>query len=228
MDGIILIDKPKNWTSHDVVAKVRGNLKAQTGKKIKVGHTGTLDPMATGLLVLVIGNYTKKAQDFNKLDKVYEAEVILGSTSETGDKEGKLTKISEKQPSDIELRAFLSKLTGKIKQKPHIYSAIKVNGQRAYKLARAGKKPNLEPREVEIFEIKDINYLYPSLSFKVHVSSGTYIRSLAEDIGEALATGAYLSALKRIKVGNYRLEQALTIDELNQKRLQNPPLFDII
>jgi tRNA pseudouridine55 synthase len=215
MDGILLVDKPDGWTSHDIVAKVRNILNAETGKKIKVGHTGTLDPMATGLLVLVIGGYTKRAGEFSKLDKVYEAEITLGATSSTGDKEGEITKVSDKQPEISAVEAVLGRFEGEILQRPHKYSAVKINGQRAYKAARAGKTVEIEPRKVTIYQLLSTNYQYPKLSLTARVSSGTYIRSLAEDIGEVLGTGAYLSTLRRIEVGPYRVGSAVKLGGLD-------------
>ncbi len=214
MDGVLLIDKPAGWTSHDVVAKVRGQLKKEAGQRVKVGHTGTLDPFATGLLVLLVGSYTKKAAEFSKLDKTYEAEVRLGSTSATGDPEGELTKISTQRPSEAEIKKSLDKFVGQISQIPPPFSAIKVDGQRAYKLARAGKKVELKPRQVTIHSITEVDYKYPKLSFITEVSSGTYIRSLAEDIGKELGTGAYLSALRRTKVGGYNVEDATVVAKI--------------
>jgi tRNA pseudouridine55 synthase len=220
MDGILLVDKPAGWTSHDVVAKVRSILKAETGQKIKVGHTGTLDPMATGLLILVIGSYTKRAGDFSKLDKVYEAELTLGAVSTTGDKEGEITQRSTKEPQLQQINGVLSQLLGKIQQTPHVYSAIKVGGKKSYDMARKGIEMKLEPREVTIHEITDIKYEYPKLKFTTKVSSGTYIRSLAEDTGNVLDTGAYLSDLRRTKVGQFDVKDALRLDEISWERLQ--------
>jgi tRNA pseudouridine55 synthase len=219
MDGTLLVDKPADWTSHDVVAKVRGIVKAETGQKVKIGHTGTLDPMATGLLILVVGSYTKRAGEFSKLDKVYEAEITLGATSTTGDQEGEIEpykwkSIKHEVPSKGALEAVLDRFKGEILQKPHKYSAVKIDGQRAYKMARAGQEVKIEPREVTIYEITDIKYDYPILKFTTKVSSGTYIRSLAEDIGTALGTGAYLSALRRIQVGKFDLKDATKIEGL--------------
>jgi tRNA pseudouridine55 synthase len=216
MDGILLIDKPQGWTSHDVVAKVRGLLKAETGQRVKIGHTGTLDPMATGLLVLVVGSYTKRAGEFSKLDKVYQAEITLGATSTTGDKEGEITKVSDKQPEKAALEAVLAQFKGEILQKPHKYSAVKIDGQRAYKAARAGKTVEIEPRKVTIYELTDVTYDYPIVKLTAKVSSGTYIRSLAEDIGEALGTGAYLSALRRTQVGEHKVQNARVLQDLIQ------------
>jgi tRNA pseudouridine55 synthase len=215
MNGYLLIDKPAGWTSHDVVAKVRNILKKEAGHKVKVGHTGTLDPFATGLLVLMVGNYTKKAAEFSKLDKTYEAEITLGSVSSTGDTEGETTKKSDDKPSLDDIDRALEQFTGEIEQTPHKFSAVKIDGQRAYKLAREGKEVNLEPRKITIYSIKNVEYNYPKLKLITEVSSGTYIRSLAEDIGEKLGTGAYLTFLRRIKVGALELKDAAAIESLN-------------
>lgn len=214
MDGLILVDKPAGWTSHDVVARVRRTLSATAGHKIKVGHTGTLDPMATGLMILVVGNYTKRATQFSKLDKVYAAELTLGAVSSTADAEGEISQKNNHRPSESEIKEVVSQFVGQIKQVPPAYSAVKVNGQRAYKMARAGKDVKLDPREVQIYSIDDVKYSYPKLFFNAHVSSGTYIRSLAVDIGQALSTGAYLSNLRRIKIGDYGIDEARDLDKI--------------
>jgi tRNA pseudouridine55 synthase len=228
MDGYLLIDKAEGWTSHDVVAKIRGQLKKEMGHKIKVGHTGTLDPFATGLLIIVIGKYTKRAEEFSKLDKTYEAELILGSASSTGDTEGEITKKSDHVPNIEEINEAIKEFIGEIEQVPHKFSAIKIDGQRAYKLARAGKEVVLEPRKVTIYSIKDINYDYPKLKFTTEVSSGTYIRSLAEDLGEKLGTGAYLSSLRRTLVEKNSIQDAIPIDKYTKHDIikhvrQTPP-----
>lgn len=214
MDGILLIDKPVGWTSFDVVAKVRGELKRGGIAKPKVGHTGTLDPLASGLLVLVIGTYCKRAQEFSKLDKTYEVTLKLGEISSTGDGEGEKTHVSSERPSPEAIRAALDVFTGEIMQVPPAHSAIKVNGQRAYKLARAGKEVRLEARPVTVYGLKLTNYTYPHVTFTADVSSGTYIRSLADDMGKELGTGAYMSALRRSRVGDMELSKAMTIENL--------------
>lgn len=219
MDGLLLVDKPSGWTSFDVVAKVRATLKHSGIPKPKVGHTGTLDPLATGLLVLVLGNYCKRAQEFSKLDKTYEVTMKLGETSTTGDGEGDRQVASTQVPSAKEVEAALQGFTGEIMQTPPIYSAVKVGGQRAYKLARAGKEVKLEPRKVTIYDINMSGYSYPDVQFTATVSSGTYIRSLVEDIGQNLGTGAYMSALRRTEVGEFDLKNALTIDELTAEAI---------
>ncbi len=219
MNGILLVDKPAGWTSHDVVAKVRSKLKQASGEKVKVGHTGTLDPMATGLLILVIGRYTKRAAEFSKLDKVYEAEITLGANSSTGDAEGQITPVSDVKPSQEAVQKCLESFVGQIEQTPPAYSAIKVGGRKAYELARQGKVVKIEPRLITIYEINDIKYAYPKISFSVLVSSGTYIRSLATDVGKKLGSGAYLSALRRTSVGDYTVPK---------KALDKTTIFDII
>ena len=216
MNGILLVDKPAGWTSHDVVAKVRNILKSQTGQKVKVGHTGTLDPAATGLLLLVVGSYTKRAGEFSKLDKTYEAEITLGATSSTGDSEGEITPKNTQIPTLQQVQQVLNKFIGEIQQIPPAFSAIKVDGKRAYKLARAGKTVEMEPRQVKIYTIKDVEYDYPKLGFLTEVSSGTYIRSLAEDVGRNLGTGAYLSGLRRTQIGDYKISEAQGLDSLQK------------
>ena len=216
MDGILLVDKPASWTSHDVVAKVRSLLKKESGQKIKVGHTGTLDPFATGLLILVIGSYTKRAAEFSKMDKTYEAELTLGATSTTGDTEGEITPKSAQKPSEQAIREVLGQFEGQIMQTPHAYSAVKVGGQRAYSLARQGKEVKLEPRQVTVYRLEVLGYRYPKLKIVTEVSSGTYIRSLAEDIGEKLGTGAYLSTLRRTSVGSFQVTAALGPDKIDK------------
>ncbi len=220
MNGILLIDKPSGWTSFDVVAKIRGIVKRETGlKKPKVGHAGTLDPLATGLLVILIGSYCKRASEFSKLDKVYEVTMKLGVTSTTGDEEGEKTHVSDKNPSEIPIKNATASFIGTVEQTPHAYSAIKVNGQRAYKLARAGKPVALEPRKVTIYDIQDVKYDYPEVKFTTKVSSGTYIRSLVEDIGKQLGTGAYMSALRRTQVGELGIEQTISIAQLDGEHI---------
>lgn len=222
MNGILLIDKPQGWTSFDVVNCVRRMIATAEGKKpkhIKVGHSGTLDPLATGLLVLLVGSYTKRAGAFSGLDKTYEGTMKLGETSTTGDEEGGKTVVSSVQPTLAELQAVAKQLLGNILQTPPEYSAIKVNGKRAYTLARAGKVVELEPRPVQIHRLTLSDYRYPVAQFVTVVSSGTYIRSLVEDIGKTLKTGAYLTSLRRTTVGSFRLEDALKVTTLTPERI---------
>lgn len=215
MNGILLIDKPISWTSFDVVAKVRGILKASSGKKVKVGHAGTLDPLATGLLIILVGDACKQADRLLKLDKRYEGEITLGANSSTDDAEGDLSKVSKAEPNEDEVRTVLGKFVGDISQIPPAFSAIKVNGERAYKSARAGEKVVLKPRKIKIYECNLKLYKYPVLQIETSVSSGTYIRSLARDIGQELGTGAYLSGLLRTQIGNYQISDAIKMDSID-------------
>ncbi len=212
MDEIRLIDKPKGWTSFDVVGKIRSNLRKETGEKVKVGHAGTLDPLATGLLIVLIGKATKRQDEFMKLDKVYEVVMKLGETSTTADDEGEKTVVSDRKPSENEVLNAVNSFVGDISQIPPAYSALKVNGQRAYKLARAGKEVVIEPRKVTIYSIEEVKYEYPIVSFTTKVSSGTYIRSLVGDIGVKLATGAYMTELRRTSIGEYSIKDADKIE----------------
>ncbi len=223
MQGILLVDKPAGWTSFDVVNYVRKAVAQAEGKKpknTKVGHTGTLDPLATGLLVLLVGkDYTRQAAVLSKHDKTYEVTMKLGETSTTGDNEGEITPVNSRIPDETEIIAALQKFAGDIMQTPPIYSAIKVNGQRAYDLARQGKEVKLEPRPATIYDIRDIKYGYPFVHFTCDVSTGTYIRSLVTDIGRELGTGAYMPVLCRIRVGGYSLQDAQEVKLLNLDRL---------
>ena len=221
-DRVILIDKPPGMTSFGVVARVRRVLSHRAGKKVKVGHCGTLDPFATGLLILVTGKECRNAMRYTKLDKVYEATFRLGQTSTTGDPEGEImpyvanskpqndiqaSSIS-KQPDIAVVKSVLVQFVGDIKQRPPAFSAIKINGQRAYKLARSGKKVDIPERAVTIYALELLDYAYPLLKVRAHVSSGTYIRSLAADIGEALNTGAYCQELRRTQIADWQVSQA--------------------
>lgn len=210
-DGILLIDKPAGLTSFGVVARIRRVLSQQAGKKVKVGHTGTLDPFATGLMILVIGKECKKAGEYTKLDKVYEATITLGKTSTTGDPEGEITGVDGAQPSLEEVSSALAKFTGDIQQRPPIFSAIKIDGQRAYKLARDGKEVELPLRTITVHSLELVEYSYPTLKIRTHVSSGTYIRSLAVDIGQALGTGAYCNELRRTQIREWNVADAQTL-----------------
>jgi len=212
---IIGINKPPDMTSHDVVNKVR----KITGEK-RVGHGGTLDPFATGVLVIgITRESTKKlAEVLKNTDKEYIATLELGKTSDTGDTEGKIKNLnkdlSELTKEDIE--RVLENFRGEIMQTPPSYSAIKVNGERAYKLAREGRKVKLQKRKVNIKKLVIEKFDPPYLTLRTLVSSGTYIRSLATDIGESLGTGAYLKKLVRTKVGTFTLDKSITLSELEK------------
>ena len=213
MEEIIFVDKPSGMSSFGAVARVRRLLSEREGHKVKVGHTGTLDPFATGLLILLAGKATKKAPELTKLDKVYEATIRLGATSSTGDPEGEIT-ITDKKPeiSREKIIETLAQFVGEIEQIPPDFSAIKINGQRAYKLARVGKAVEMPKRKVTIYELELLDYASPFLKIRTHVSSGTYIRTLAEDIGEALGCGAYTTELRRTKIADYDITELPLFD----------------
>ena len=210
---MILIDKPENMTSFGVVARVRRILSEKAGRKIKVGHTGTLDPFATGLLILMSGKNTKKCQEFLKLDKRYEATIKLGFTSTTGDPEGELIEHKNYSiPTPDEVKKVVQSFIGEITQTLPRFSAIKIDGRRAYDLARKGQEVEMPKRTVKIYEITILEYDFPYLKIDCKVSSGTYIRTLGEDIGESLGTGAYLTALRRTEIGPYNISDSLPLD----------------
>lgn len=212
-DGIVLVDKPAGMTSFGVVARIRRRLSQQIGHKAKVGHTGTLDPFATGLMIIVTGKECKNAAQYSKLDKVYEATVRLGQTSTTGDPEGEISDVSKSIPTLEDIERALLKFTGAIKQRPPMYSAIKINGQRAYHLARKGGVVEMPERTITVYSLELTDYSYPELKIRTHVSSGTYIRTLAEDIGKDLGVGAYCSQLRRTDISEWSVNQAtVTVD----------------
>ena len=212
LDQILLIDKPTGMTSFGVVARARRKLTTEAGHKVKTGHTGTLDPFATGLMLILTGKMTKQAEEYSKLDKTYEATIYLGATSTTGDPEGEINqKKVDMIPTKKQAESAVKTFVGEIIQTPPIYSAIKIDGQRAYKLARKGVEIEIPKRKVTIFSLELISYSYPELKIRTHVSSGTYIRSLAVDIGRKLGTGAYVTELRRTRVGKYDIKDALPL-----------------
>jgi len=223
MQGVLLVDKPKTWTSFDVVNYVRRIVAAHEGKKpknTKVGHTGTLDPLATGLLVLLVGKeYTRRATELTKLDKTYEVVMKLGQVSSTGDEEGEKTAVSDTIPTPEAVLEALESLQGQIMQVPPAFSAMKINGQRAYKLAREGKAVELEARPVMIYKNELTSYEYPYVRFTSEVGSGTYIRSLVEDLGKMLETGAYMADLRRTRVGQFSIANAVAPTGLTPEKL---------
>lgn len=208
---VILIDKPVNWTSFDVVAKIRSLIKIK-----KVGHAGTLDPLATGLLIICTGKKTKEISDYQNLKKTYTGKITLGKISPSMDL---ATEISEKQlPENLTEKKILSvrnKFLGKIEQVPPMYSAIKKNGKALYKLARKGKEVEREPREVEIYSFDIAKIDLPDIHFEITCSKGTYVRVIANDFGEELGCGGVLSSLRRTGIGEYKVDDAYTIDEFS-------------
>ena len=214
MNEIVLSDNPTGMTSFGVVARLRRKISEQVGHKVKVGHTGTLDPFATGLMILLVGKATKRSDEFLKLDKWYEATICLGKVSSTGDPEGELTDVSADIPTKEQICQTITQFIGEIKQTPPAFSAIKIDGQRAYKLARQGKTVDMPSRSVQIYALELVDYNYPILKIKTHVSSGTYIRTLAEDIGKSLGTGAYCQELRRTKIAEYDVDDAKALADL--------------
>lgn len=209
MEGIFAIYKPKGPTSHDIINEIR----KITGVK-RVGHAGTLDPLAEGILIIAIGRENTKNLHLSvKSEKEYICDIKLGETSLTGDEEGPVTTVSERKPSLAEINKTISEFKGNIMQKPHKFSAVKIKGKKAYEIARKGKEPKIEPKMVTINEIEILKYEYPSLSIRVVCGPGVYIRSLTEDIGKKLSTGAYLKSLKRTRVGDFTKEKSLSINE---------------
>ncbi|MGI6612246.1 MAG: tRNA pseudouridine(55) synthase TruB [Candidatus Nanosyncoccaceae bacterium] len=207
-DAVILVNKPAGMTSFGVVARLRRLLSEDLGKKAKVGHAGTLDPFASGLLIIMTGQKCREAQRLLKLDKSYRATLTLGWITSTQDPEGQMSLVGRNQPSLRQIEAVLGNFLGEIQQVPPNFSALKVGGKKAYDLARAGKEFKLPARSVTVSQIDIIDYDYPRLVIDVAVSSGAYIRSLARDIGEKLGTGAYCSALLRTSVGKFSLVKA--------------------
>jgi tRNA pseudouridine55 synthase len=217
---ILLINKPLKWTSFQVVNKIRWLIKSKFNiKKIKVGHAGTLDPLADGLLIICTGKMTKKIDQFQNLDKIYTGKFFLGATTPSYDLE---TEVNSVKPinniSEKLISKALESFNGKITQTPPIFSAIKYKGKKLYEYARKGETVKIKEREVLIYEFIITKHQLPELSFLVKCSKGTYIRSLANDFGEKLECGAYLSKLTRTAIGNHLLENSISIEDF-EKRL---------
>ena len=212
---VILIDKPLEWTSFQVVNKVRWLIRKQFGlKKIKVGHAGTLDPLATGLLILCTGKFTKKIETYQAQHKEYTGTITLGATTPSYDLETEVdATFDTSEISEAAIHEATQQFIGTIQQRPPVFSALKKEGKRLYEFARAGEKVEIPSREIHIseFEITTINL--PEVSFRVACSKGTYIRSLANDFGKALNNGAHLSALRRTKIGEFSVKNAISIED---------------
>ena len=210
-DGILLVDKPSDWTSHDVVAKIRNFFKLS-----KCGHAGTLDPLATGLLVLLIGKGTKMSDQIMNGDKVYEGTLHLGVTTNSQDADGEI--LEEKEASHITREmvenVIADKFMGPIEQIPPMVSAIKKDGVALYKLARKGQEVEREPRKIEVFEFDILEFENPLVKFRVKSTKGTYVRTLAHDIGNELGVGGSLDALRRTDSGTLSVDKAFTMDEI--------------
>lgn len=207
---VLLINKPYQWTSFDVVNKLRYKLKIK-----KIGHAGTLDPLATGLLIICTGKMTKRIEEFMGLEKEYTGKFVLGQTTPSHDLETEITEVND--ISEVTQQAIFDTariLTGSLQQIPPMHSAIRIGGKRAYEFARKGKEVELKHREVEVKEFEITNIALPEAAFRIVCSKGTYIRSIARDFGNALNVGAYLTELCRTRIGNFRLEDALGVDEV--------------
>lgn len=216
MQGILIINKPSGYTSQDVVSKVKKILNIK-----KAGHTGTLDPLATGVLPIMLGDYTKLSKYLIEHDKTYIAKVRLGEKSSTGDLEGEIIDkkaVDEKKLNPENVCKILNSFLGKKKQKPPIYSSIKINGKKLYEYARNGEKVDIPERDIEIYNIELINISDNEIEFKVSCSKGTYIRTLCEDIAQKLNTVGLMSYLNRIKVDRFEIKDAVTLEELEKKK----------
>ena len=210
MSGVLLVDKPTDHTSHDVVARMRGKLKMK-----KIGHAGTLDPMATGLLIMLIGKATRISQYLISLDKVYTGTITLGVVTNSQDAEGE---VMETNPvpefTEEQVRAEIKTFMGDQYQMPPMFSAIKIGGVPLYKKARKGEDVPREPRFIRISEYEMTRLALPEIDFRVHTSKGTYVRTLAHDLGQKLGCGAHLSSLRRIATDQFNVADALTMDEI--------------
>lgn len=224
---IIGIDKPLGWTSFDVVKRMRGAIQRRLSmSRFKVGHAGTLDPLATGVLIICTGRATRKIEELQNGTKEYIATIRLGATTPSYDLE---TEIDAEYPTEHITReaieAVLPQFTGKIMQVPPVFSAVKVDGKRAYKYARKGKSVELKAKPLEITELELLNCDMPVITVRVVCSKGTYIRALARDLGEALNSGAHLTALRRTAVGGIGVDQCLSLDDALQKIASTPISF---
>lgn len=209
MNGIVIVDKPQGWTSQDVTARLRRVYATR-----RIGHGGTLDPMATGVLPVFVGRATRGVEFFEHAEKTYETVLLLGRTTDTQDVTG--TVLAEKAvhlfPADIE--KVLPRFRGDILQVPPMYSALKVNGKKLYELARKGQEVERQPRPITVFELTNLGFDGTRLSLRVKCSKGTYIRTLCQDIGEALGCGGCMEALRRVRAGEYGIEDAVPLEQL--------------
>jgi tRNA pseudouridine55 synthase len=216
---VLLIDKPVDWTSFDVVNKIRYLIKRHLGiKKIKVGHAGTLDPLATGLVIVCTGKFTKKIDEYQGMTKEYIADVRFGATTPTYDMESEpdATYPYDHITEEVLKKVIQDSFTGEIEQIPPVYSAIKIKGQKAYELARRGEKVTMKPRQVTIHKIDIARFDLPDVTLDVTCSKGTYIRSLAHDIGKALGSGAHLSGLRRTRIGDFSAGDAISMQDIEK------------
>ena len=209
MNGIVIVDKPEGWTSQDVTARLRGVFHTR-----RIGHGGTLDPMATGVLPVFVGRATRGVEFFEHAEKTYEATLLLGTTTDTEDISGTVLENRDVHISETEFLSILPRFRGKIMQVPPMYSALKINGQKLVDLARKGKTVERQPREIEIFELECTAFSGNTAKLRVRCSKGTYIRTLCKDMGEALGCGGCMAALRRIQAGEYTIREAVPLQVL--------------
>lgn len=209
IDEVVLIDKPEGITSYDVIRR----LKRKYPRKTKIGHAGTLDPFATGLLILLVGKYTKQQDEFHKMNKVYRVRAMFNAKSDTLDRTGKIEKLEEVLITKEQLEEKIkSSFLGNITQVPPKFSAVHVNGQRAYDLARSGVEFELKPKEIQVLRFEILKYDWPSVEFEIECGSGTYIRSLVSDLGISLNTDGYCEQLRRVSIGEYNVENSIKLE----------------
>lgn len=209
MNGIVIVDKPQGWTSQDVTARLRRVFNTR-----RIGHGGTLDPMATGVLPVFVGRATRGVEFFEHAEKIYETTLRLGMTTDTEDVTGTVLEEKKVSVTQEEFLRTLEKFRGKIQQIPPMYSALKVNGQKLCDLARKGKEVERQARQIEIFELTCLDFSGNTARLRVHCSKGTYIRTLCKDIGQALGCGGCMQSLRRVKAGEYTIDEAIPLEEL--------------
>ena len=209
MNGIVIVDKPQDWTSQDVTARLRRVFNTR-----RIGHGGTLDPMATGVLPVFVGRATRGVEFFEHAEKTYEATLLLGTSTDTEDISGTVLQQKEVHISETEFLSILPQFRGKIMQIPPMYSALKINGQKLVDLARKGKTVERQPREIEIFQLDCVEFSQNTARLRVRCSKGTYIRTLCKDIGDALGCGGCMAALRRVQAGEYTIGESVPLQEL--------------
>ena len=218
MNGIVIVDKPQEWTSQDVTARLRRVFNTR-----RIGHGGTLDPMATGVLPVFVGRATRGVEFFEHAEKTYEATLLLGTTTDTEDTSGTILEQKEVHIAETEFLSILPRFRGKIMQVPPMYSALKVNGQKLVDLARKGKTVERQPREIEIFQLECVEFSGNTARLRVQCSKGTYIRTLCKDIGEALGCGGCMAQLRRVQAGEYTIEESVPLQILLET--ENPEQY---
>ena len=218
MNGIVIVDKPQDWTSQDVTARLRRVFNTR-----RIGHGGTLDPMATGVLPVFVGRATRGVEFFEHAEKTYEATLLLGTVTDTEDTSGTVLEQKEVHISETDFLSILPRFRGKIMQVPPMYSALKVGGQKLVDLARKGKTVERQPREIEIFQLDCVEFSGNTARLRVRCSKGTYIRTLCKDIGEALGCGGCMAFLRRVQAGDYTIEESVPLQVLLE--CENPEVY---